>query len=361
MPLYDERTMLEELRAFPEPKMAAGAEDRIMEQLRKREPQVRARARRTRSMNRAMTGLLACLAVIALIGLGSWLLTSDRTETASQPGTEADAPYRKAAERELRELGLKGDYQWEAMRRDSELWLLRTSKSEVTAIFNPDDPQPASLSATVAAGKLPSAYKSQKKAAEAALREEGLVNTGLRTVEIVRGAGETVLYFQMNEGNYVGVDRDSGFVVSSRLAFKPEAMNAELQAAALRALEPLAGGRALTFTSAERTVQKGQPTQWQFTNEDGHYRVLLTDGPMRILQVHYPEETLRIRSAQEALKIAGPLIREIFGTDTAGYGAYGGREIGGYVLQKKGQPSFSVLLRDLDEGSLLGLVRWDPR
>ena len=357
MPSQDEQSIWEELQQFPDQNFTWERRQVILQNIREKRRKLQRLENGKKYVGWVTSGMLTCAVLFAFFWMKPF---SSSVETTVGSHAVIDQKYITAAQKEIQALGITKEFLFEEMEEDPEYVVVRTKNREALVYFNPKSTEVRTVSATLAIKELPSIYQKYEETARQVSKE---ANPDLlfQTVNIFKGREGTFLSFEAggDDRQYVKVELNTNKVDDFNLYYNPGDVDKKAVLKAQQALSLLSNRTGFPFTRAEKSSDpRKQEEVWTLTNASGNelkpgtYTVEIGAETNQIYTVKYVTDQYKIKSIDEVIPVTKPLIKSIFGIDTTGYKAYGGRSWGGYLLKREGSPTITISIWDLNMGNV---------
>ena len=346
MPSYDEQKLWDDLQRFPDHVLSWERKQVMIKNIREKGKQMEKREGRRKAAGWVANGLITCAALFVFI----WMNQLPAPSETSGNQTAVEQKYVVAAQKEIQALGLKKEFQFDELKKGTEYDIVQTKNREAIVTFLPDTTEVRSVSATVAFDELGDRYQPYAETAREAWKATNQPFS-VEHVHLYTYSQKTTLFFQFKADQFVSVDLATNQVTDFSIDYRPEDVEQRFVSLAQEALKPLANADRFAFTDANRALAEKEEV-WTLANEQEKYSVQIGAQTGRVYSVTHVADQYAIPSIHEAVSVPKPLVAQIFGIDLTGYEAYGGKDWGGYVLKRQGNPNVVIHIQDLDKGNI---------
>ncbi|MGK5510464.1 hypothetical protein [Brevibacillus formosus] len=363
MPSCDEQIILEELNQFPEQILSRERSQAILEGVREEGGRLQKVNKRRMYYGWMAKGLITCGLLLGFFWIKPFSTPAESTSSAAL--TPEEQKYFTAAQKAITTAtGIEKNFAFEEIEKNEESFFVQTKDDATWVLFKPDTTEVIALKATFAIHELTEPYHKYVETARNAYNNtKQPVN--FETAVFVKRKDLALLSFELEKDqdvdvdlstNKVDVDLSTNKVIDYRLNYNPKDADRKSLDIAQKALTRFSNKNDLSFTLAIKSSD-AKEDRWTFYNEHERYSVEVGAQTGQVYDVQYVTDHIIIKSIHEAIPVTKPLIQDIFGIDTTGYKAYGGKDWGGYILRSEspGKPSLSIQLTDLDVGNINGI------
>ncbi|MEJ8546676.1 hypothetical protein [Brevibacillus borstelensis] len=353
MPSQDEQKIWEDLRSFPDQNLSWERKQVMLENIREERRKISKQQKRKKYVWVA-NGLVACAAVFFVI----WMKPFSTPVETSASQASIDQNYVAAAQKAIQSVGINKEFHFDEFEKETEYFIIRTENREAIVTFKPNTTEVRTVSVECAVNELPPSYQKYVGTAQEAFKEANQ-QVIFQRAHLFKDDEKTTLSFYLDDGQYVSVDLKINKVSEFSIDYKPDDVDKKYVYQAQKALMVMSGKNSVPFTDANKATGKEEEV-WTLKNETEKYSVKIGAQSSRVYSVSHVTDRYKIKSKEEAISVTKPLIASIFGIDTAGYKADGGRDWGGYVLTSEGKPNIRVHIHRLDIGDISGIrVEWE--
>lgn len=354
MPSRDEQIVLEELNQFPEQLLSRERSQAILEGVRKEGGRLQKVNKRRVYYGWMAKGLITCGLLLGFFWMKPF---SDPVESTSGAAlTPEEQKYFAAAQQAITTAsGIEKNFPFEEIEKNEESFVVQTKDDATWVLFKPDTTEVIAVKATFSIHELTEPYHKYVETAREAFRVTKQPAT-LETAEFYQRKDLTMLSFDVEKDQDVSIDLSTNKVIDYTLNYNPKDVDQKFVDIAQKALKRFSNINDLSFTLAIKSSDETED-RWTFRNENKRFSVEVGAQTGKVYDVKYFTEHIVIKSIDEAIPVTKPLIQDIFGIDTTGYKAYGGKDWGGYILRSPspGKPRLSIKLADLDVGNIYGI------
>ncbi|WP_235827977.1 hypothetical protein [Brevibacillus migulae] len=362
---HDEQSTWEELKDFPDPILPWERKQVIIKNIRKKRKQMQKLEQGKRYVGWVTNGLITCAVLFAFIWLKPF--TPPVKTEASQAAIEQEGhplieqKYITAAQKAIKALGIQKDFHFVETEEDADYFVVQTKNREALVSFKPNTTEVRTVAATIAFNELPDSYQKYEQTARKASQEAN-PHLLFQTVYFYKDSEKSSVSFQVDDRQFVRVDLKTNKVDDFHLYFRPDDVDIKAVAKAQQALSLVSNKTGFSFTHAEKSSYlRGREAVWRLSNTERNevdydkYAVEIDAKTNKIYKVQYVTDLYKIKSIDEVIPVTKPLVKSIFGIDTTGYKAYGGRSWGGYLLKREGSPTITVSIFDLNIGNVYSI------
>ncbi|MBG9941433.1 hypothetical protein ABE237_05620 [Brevibacillus formosus] len=354
MPSCDEQIILEELNQFPEQALSRERSQAILEGVREEGGRLQKVNKRRMYYGWMAKGLITCGLLLGFFWMKPFSAPAESTSSAAL--TPEEQRYFTAAQKAITTAtGIEKNFTFEEIEKNASSYAVRTKDDATWVLFKPDTTEVIALKATFAIQELTEPYHKYVETARNAYNNtKQPVN--FETAEFVKRKNSALLSFELEKDQDVHVDLSTNKVIDYTLNYNPKDVDQKILDIAQKALTRFSNKNDLSFTLAIKSSDKKED-RWTFHNEHEIYSVGVGAQTGQVYDVQYVTDHIIIKSIDEAIPVTKPLIQDIFGIDTTGYKAYGGKDWGGYILRSDspGKPRLSIQLDDLDVGNIYAI------
>ncbi|WP_429854083.1 hypothetical protein [Brevibacillus porteri] len=357
MPSRDEQVVLEELNQFPEQILSRERNQAILEGVREEGGRLQKVNKRKMYYGWMAKGLITCGLLLGFFWMKPFSAPAESTSSAAL--TPEEQKYFTAAQKAITTAsGIEKNFAFEEIEKNEESFVVQTKDEATWVLFKPDTTEVIAVKATFAIHELTEPYHKYVETAREAYRVTKQP-TNLETAEFYQRKDLTLLSFDVEKDQSVSVDLSTNKVIDYTLNYNPKDVDQKILDIAQKALTRFSNKNDLSFTLAIKSSDEKED-RWTFHNEHERYSVEVgaqTGQVYDVSDMKYVTEQIIVKSIDDAIPVTKPLIQEIFGIDTTGYKAYGGKDWGGYILRSDsaGKPRLSIKLFDRDVGTIYGI------
>ncbi|MGG1387196.1 hypothetical protein ABE386_05660 [Brevibacillus brevis] len=299
-------------------------------------------------------GLITCGLLLGFFWMKPFSTPAESTSSAAL--TPEEQKYFTAAQQAITTAsGIEKNFPFEEIEKNEESFAVQTKDDASWVLFKPDTTEVIALKATFAIHELTEPYHKYVETARNAYNNtKQPIN--FETAEFVKRKDLAILSFELEKDQDVNVDLSTNKVLDYTLNYNPKDADQKSLYIAQKALTRFSKKNGLSFTLAIKSSD-AKEDRWTFHNEHERYSVEVGAQTGQVYDVQYVTDHIIIKSIDEAIPVTKPLIQDIFGIDTTGYKAYGGKDWGGYILRSDspGKPRLSIKLFDRDVGTVYGI------
>ncbi|TQK53622.1 hypothetical protein FB479_10999 [Brevibacillus sp. AG162] len=354
MPSCDEQIILEELNQFPEQILSRERSQAILKGVREEGGRLQKVNKRRMYYGWMAKGLITCGLLLGFFWMKPFSAPAESTSSAAL--TPEEQKYFTAAQKAITTAtGIEKNFPFEEIEKNEKSFFVQTKDHTTWVLFKPDTTEVIALKATFAIHELTEPYHKYVETARNAYNDtKQPVN--FEIAEFVKRKDSALLSFELEKDQDVNVDLSTNKVIDYRLNYNPKDADRKSLDIAQKALTRFSNKNDLSFTLAIKSSDEKED-RWTFDNEHERYSVEVGAQTGQVYDVQYVTDHIIIKSIDEAIPVTKPLIEDIFGIDTTGYKAYGGKDWGGYILRSDspGKPRLSIQLNDLDIGNIYGI------
>lgn len=350
----DEQIILEELNQFPEQLLSRERSQAILKGVREEGGRLQKVNKRRMYYGWMAKGLITCGLLLGLFWMKPFSAPVESTSSAAL--TPEEQKYFTAAQKAITTAsGIQKSFSFEEIEKNEESFIVRAKDHATWVYFKPDTTEVIAVRAAFAIHELTEPYHKYVETAREAYRDTKQ-SINFKTVDFYKRKDLALLSFDVEKDQEVSIDLSTNKVVDYTLNYDPKDVDQKFLNIAQKALNRFSNENDLSFTLAIKSSDE-EEDRWTFRNEHERYSVEVGAQTGKVYDVNYFTEHIVIKSIDEAIPVTKPLIQDIFGIDTTGYKAYGGRDWGGYILRSPspGKPRFSIRLSDLDVGTIYGI------
>ncbi|GEC90768.1 hypothetical protein [Brevibacillus brevis] len=354
MPSCDEQIILEELNQFPEQILSRERSQAILKGVREEGGRLQKVNKRRMYYGWMAKGLITCGLLLGFFWMKPFSTPAESTSSAAL--TPEEQKYFTAAQQAITTAsGIEKNFPFEEIEKNEESFAVQTKDDASWVLFKPDTTEVIALKATFAIHELTEPYHKYVETARNAYNNtKQPIN--FETAEFVKRKDLAILSFELEKDQDVNVDLSTNKVLDYTLNYNPKDADQKSLYIAQKALTRFSKKNGLSFTLAIKSSD-AKEDRWTFHNEHERYSVEVGAQTGQVYDVQYVTDHIIIKSIDEAIPVTKPLIQDIFGIDTTGYKAYGGKDWGGYILRSDspGKPRLSIKLFDRDVGTVYGI------
>ncbi|NRR23594.1 hypothetical protein [Brevibacillus sp. MS2.2] len=356
MPSCDEQIILEELNQFPEQILSRERSQAILEGVREEGGRLQKVNKRRMYYGWMAKGLITCGLLLGFFWMKPFSTPAESTSSAAL--TPEEQKYFTAAQQAITTAsGIEKNFTFAEIEKNEESFVVLTKDEEAWVYFKADTTEVIAVKATFAIQELTEPYQKYVETAREAYRvTKQPVN--FETTEFYKRKDIAILSFDLDQDQDVDVDLSTNKVIDYTLNYNPKDADQKSLDIAQKALTRFTNKNDLSFTLAVKSSDEKED-RWTFHNEQERYEVEVGAKTGQVYDVQHVTEHkhIIIKSIDEAIPVTKPLIQDIFGIDTTGYKAYGGKDWGGYILRSDtpGKPRLSIKLFDRDVGTIYGI------
>ncbi|WP_412679444.1 hypothetical protein [Brevibacillus fortis] len=354
MPSRDEQIILEELNQFPEQILSRERSQAILKGVREKGGRLQKVNKRRMYYGWVAKGLITCGLLLGFFWMKPFSTPVESTSSATL--TPEEQKYFAAAQQAITTAsGIEKNFTFAEIEKNEESFVVLTKDEEAWVYFKADTTEVIAVKATFAIHELTEPYQKYVETAREAYRVTKQP-ANFEAAEFYKRKDLTLLSFELEKDQDVSVDLSTNKILDYTLNYDPKDVDQKSLDIAQKTLRHFSNKNDLSFTLATKSSDEKED-KWTFRNEHERYSVEIGAQTGQVYDVKYVTEHIIIKSIDEAIPVTKPLIQDIFGIDTTGYKAYGGRDWGGYILRSDspGKPRLSIKLSDRDVGTIYGI------